>query len=42
VDSCPASSRRLNQLLLCNRKCRTHRYFPQRTTGLPHVIHHEP
>jgi hypothetical protein len=35
VDSCPVSSRRLNRLLLCHRKRRTHRYLPQRTTGLP-------
>ena len=41
VDSCPASSRRLNRLLLCNRKRRTHRCFPQRTTGLPQAIHKE-
>jgi hypothetical protein len=27
--------------LLCNRKRRTHRYFPQQTTGLPQAIHNE-
>jgi len=41
LDSCPASIRRLNRLLLCNRKRRTHRYFPQRTTGLLHAIHNK-
>jgi hypothetical protein len=41
VDSCPASIRRLNRLLLCHRHNRTHRNLPQRSTGLRHVIHHE-
>ena len=41
VGSCPTSSRRLNRLLLCNRQRRTHRYLPQRSTGLPHAIHNE-
>jgi hypothetical protein len=41
VDSCQASSRHLNRLLLCNRPRRTHQYFPQRTTGLPHAIYNE-
>jgi hypothetical protein len=41
VDPCPASSRRLNRLLLCNRKRRTHRYIPQGTTCLLHDILNE-
>ncbi len=41
VDSCPASSRSLNRLLLCNRQRRTHRCLPQRSTGLPHATHNE-
>jgi hypothetical protein len=41
LDSCQASSRRLNRLLLCNRQRRTHRYLLQRSTGLPHAIHNE-